>query len=156
MLNTAAHLRAALLVACVLVSVQGYSQEAPTPIARNGVTYVTGGIGEDEVRAFHEVARQYNMRLTFASKTGHYLSDVDVSITSNQHVILSARSEGPFLFVHVPPGRYRIAARDRHLTETKEVVVPSTGAIDVRFYWDDPDRHGVMQLCQRCPKPAQQ
>lgn len=57
-----------------------------------GVTYVTGGIGEDEVRAFREVASNYNMRITLASKAGHYLSDVDVSITSGQRVVLSVRS----------------------------------------------------------------
>ena len=156
MFNVSTHLPAALLVSCVLASTHAFAQTAPTPVTHAGVAYVTGGIGEDEVFAFREIAPKYNMRITLASKAGHYLSDVDVSITSGQHVVLAVRTEGPFLFVRVPTGRYRIAARDRHITETKEVVVPSTGAIDVRFYWDDPDRHGVMQLCQRCPKPAQQ
>ncbi len=94
--------------------------------------------------------------ITLASKAGHYLSDVDVSITSGQHVALAVRTEGPFLFVRVPAGRYRIAARDRHVTETKEVAVPSRGAIDVHFYWADPDRHGVMLLCRSCPNRTPQ
>lgn len=143
---------AALFVPCILASTVGMAQTIPSPLVRNGVTYVTGGIGEDEVQAFREVAAKYNMRITLASKTGHYLSDVDVKIVSGQREVLAVRTEGPFLFVSVPPGRYEVVARERHLTETKQVVVPAHGGIDVRFYWEDPDRHGVMILCRRCPK----
>lgn len=143
-----------LFVPCILASAQIFAQTAPTPIARNGVTYITGGIGEDEVQAFRSVAARYNMRITLASKAGHYLSDVDIKITSGQREVLSVRTEGPFLFVNAQPGRYQIVARDRHVTETKQVVVPAHGGVDVRFYWDDPDRHGVMQICRRCPGPV--
>lgn len=146
---------AALFVPCVLTSTVGFAQTAPSPAVRNGVTYVTGGIGEDEVQAFHEAAAKYNMRITLASKTGHYLSDVDVKIVSGQQEVLAVRTEGPFLFASVPPGRYEVVARERHLTEKKQVVVPSHGGVDVRFYWDDPDSHGVMILCRRCPKAVQ-
>jgi hypothetical protein len=144
---------ALLLVLCALASARTFAQTAPTPVARNGVTYITGGIGEDEVQAFRAAAATYNMRITLASKSGHYLSDVDIKITSGQREVLSVRTEGPFLFVSAQPGRYQIVAQDRTLTETKQVVVPARGGVDVRFYWDDPDRHGVMQLCRRCPKP---
>lgn len=156
MFTISPRLCATLLLSGVLASSQSFAQSIPAPVTHTGVTYLTGGIGEDEVRAFREVASQYNMRITLATKAGHYLSDVHVSITSGQHVVLAVRTEGPFLFVRVPAGRYRIAARDRQLTETKEVTVPSRGAIDVHFYWDDPDRHAVIQLCRRCPKPGQQ
>ncbi|MGN6666587.1 MAG: carboxypeptidase regulatory-like domain-containing protein [Trinickia sp.] len=153
MFNVSMSLPTALLVSCVLAGTAASvsAQTAPTPITHQKVTYVTGGIGEDEVHAFRQVASQYNMRITLASKSGQYLSDVDVSITSGRDVVLAVRTEGPFLFVRVPAGRYRIAARDRHLTETKEITVPSRGAVDVHFYWEDPDRHGVIQLCRRCP-----
>ena len=142
-----------LFVPCILASAQLFAQTAPAPIARNGVTYITGGIGEDEVQAFRAAATRYNMRITLASKSGHYLSDVDIKITSGQRDVLSVRTEGPFLFVSAQPGRYQIVAQDRHLTETKQVVVPARGGVDIHFYWDDPDRQGVMQLCRRCPKP---
>jgi len=147
---------AALVFSCVLASTHVFAQTEPAPITHSGITYVTGGIGEDEVRAFHEVAPKYNLRITLATKAGHYLSDVDVRIAAGQHEVLHLRTEGPFLFVRVPAGRYQIAARDRHLTETKHVVVPAQGGTDVRFYWDDPDRHGVMQICRSCPERGRQ
>jgi hypothetical protein len=54
------------------------AQPLPTPTEQNGIRYVTVGIGEDEVKAFHSVAPNYNVRIPLAVKSGHYLSD-DVS-----------------------------------------------------------------------------
>lgn len=156
MSNISARVLAALLVSCALASTHVSAQTpqaAPAPVERNGVTYITGGIGEDEVRAFREVAPKYNLRITLASKAGHYLSDINVRITSGTRLVLAVRTEGPFLFARVPPGSYRIAARDRHETIKKEVVVPRQGGVDVHFYWDDPDRHDVMLICRSCPQP---
>ena len=151
MSNIPARPLAALLVSCVLASAHVVAQTEPAPVTHSGITYVTGGIGEDEVRAFHEVAPRYNLRITLATKAGHYLSDVNVRIAEGQREVLHLRTEGPFLFVRLPAGHYKITARDRNLTETKQVVVPAKGGIDVHFYWDDPDRHGVMQVCRSCP-----
>ena len=156
MSNIPARPLAALLFSCVLASTHVFAQTEPAPVTHSGITYVTGGIGEDEVRAFHEVAPKYNLRITLATKAGHYLSDVNVRIAEGQREVLHLRTEGPFLFVRLPAGHYQIAARDRHLTETKQVVVPAKGGIDARFYWDDPDRHGVMQICRNCPAKARQ
>ena len=156
MSDIAARLLTPLFLSCILTSAHVFAQVAPAPVTRNGVTYVTGGIGEDEVHAFRDVAAKYNMRITLASKAGHYLSDVDVRITSGQSEVLAVRTEGPFLFVSLPAGRYQVSARDRHVTETKQVVVPQQGSIDVHLYWDDSDRQDAKVLCRRCSQRSQQ
>jgi hypothetical protein len=93
--------------------------------------------------------------MTFASKTGSYLSDIDVTITSGAgRSVLTVRTEGPFLFVRLPAGRYQIRAQTRHITETRKIQVPAHGGADLRFYWGDPDRHGVMRVCKSCPDTA--
>jgi hypothetical protein len=97
----------------------------------------------------------YNLRMTFASKTGNHLSDIDVTITSGAGgPILSVRTEGPVLFVRLPAGRYQIGAQTRHITETRNIQVPAHGAADLRFYWEDPVRHGVLRICTSCPNTA--
>jgi hypothetical protein len=127
------------------------AQSLPQPATQNGVSYITGGVGEDEVQAFRAVAPQYNLRMTFAAKTGSYLSDIDVTITSAAgQKVLSVRTEGPFLFVSLPAGRYQIRAQMRQITETRQIRVPVPGWAEMRFYWDDPDRHGVVELCKSC------
>ena len=143
-----------LLATCALnAGASALAQTSPEPVERNGVAYITGGIGQDEVTAFRDVAPRYNLRITFASKAGHYLPDVDVTLSSGKSAILDVHTNGTFLFVRVPPGRYTVSARDRAVQEVRRVVVPARGGVDVRFYWHDPDRHGAMRLCKACPAP---
>ncbi|MFM0084485.1 carboxypeptidase regulatory-like domain-containing protein [Paraburkholderia sediminicola] len=143
------------LLFCAWASGAALAQSLAQPASQNGVSYITGGVGEDEVQAFRAAAPGYNLRMTFASKTGNYLSDVDVTITSGAgRSVLSVRTEGPFLFVRLPAGRYQIGAQTRHITETRKIQVPAHGGADLRFYWEDPDRHGVMRICESCPDTA--
>ncbi|AJZ56599.1 hypothetical protein OI25_7129 [Paraburkholderia fungorum] len=140
---------------CVCANGAALAQSLPQPASQNGISYITGGVGEDEVQAFRAAAPGYNLRMTFASKTGSYLSDIDVTITSGAgRSVLSVRTEGPFLFVRLPAGRYQIGAQTRHITETRKIQVPAHGGADLRFYWEDPDRHGVMRVCKSCPDTA--
>ncbi|KVF75884.1 hypothetical protein WS75_13820 [Burkholderia sp. FL-7-2-10-S1-D7] len=146
-----------LLAACLLnIGANVLAQTSTEPIVRNGVAYITGGIGQDEVTAFRDVAPRYNLRITFTSKRGHYLSDVDVTLSSGKSTILDAHTMGPFLFARVPPGRYTVSARDRAVQEVRHVVVPVRGAVDVRFYWRNPERQGAMRLCGECSGSQEQ
>ena len=139
-----------LFYACV--NGAALAQSSLQPASQNGVTYVTGGVGQDEVQAFRAAAPGYNLRMTFASRTGSYLSDVDVTIHSGAgRPVLVVRTAGPFLLVRLPAGSYQIKAKIRHITENRKVDVPARGGIDVRFYWEDPDSHGVVRLCKSCP-----
>ncbi|WP_433704770.1 carboxypeptidase regulatory-like domain-containing protein [Paraburkholderia sacchari] len=115
------------------------------PVTRNGIEYVSGGIGADEVHAIQALAPQYNLRITFALTGGEYLSDVTVTLKSERGVeLLKARTHGPLIFFRVPPGRYRVAAQAGHVIEHRWVRVPAKGGIDTRFYWPEPNRHGVV------------
>ncbi|WP_420483642.1 carboxypeptidase regulatory-like domain-containing protein [Burkholderia cepacia] len=141
-----------LLSTCLMAAAASAPAQAlPEPVERNGAVYITGGVGEEEVAAFRAAAPRYNLRITFATKGGHYLSDIDVTLASGKSTILDAHTAGPFLFARVPPGRYTVSARDRAVQEVRHVVVPAHGAVDVRFYWRNPDRRDVMRLCSGCP-----
>lgn len=129
------------------VAAVGYADNALTPIERDGVTYVAGGIGSDEAAAFREQAFRYSLRMTFASKTGEHVSDVGVVIPEGPRQVLAAQATGPFLHVRLPAGRYTASARDRHGRETKQVRIDSHRGAELRFYWEDPDRHDVRHLC---------
>ncbi|WP_175828826.1 carboxypeptidase regulatory-like domain-containing protein [Burkholderia cepacia] len=141
-----------LLSTCLLAAAASVlAQALPEPVEQNGAVYITGGIGGEEVAAFRAAAPRYNLRITFASKAGHYLSDVDVTLASGKSTILDVHTAGPFLFARVPPGRYTVSARDRAVQEVRHVVVPTHGAVDMRFYWQNPERRGVIRLCAGCP-----
>ncbi|KVT41294.1 carboxypeptidase regulatory-like domain-containing protein [Burkholderia ubonensis] len=127
-------------------------QSSPVQVGRTGIAYMTGGIGADDVSAFRAAAPRYNLRITLASAAGEYLSDVDVTILSGTTPLLDVRTAGPFLFARMPPGRYKVVARDSRTLEIRHVVVPARGGVDVRFYWDAPDLGDVAHRCPECAK----
>lgn len=127
------------------------AQSLPEAVSRNGVLYMTGGIGEDEAKTFLALAPRYSLRLTLTSPSGNYLADVDVKIaTVDGNVVLDTRTDGPFLYVMLPAGRYRIVANAGRSDVSKVVVVPRRGGVELRFSLQERATSDADVSCPRC------
>lgn len=110
----------------------------PPPEVREyqDVRYLTGGVGETERQRLQAAARDFNLKLTFAEKSGAYLSDIDVVVTGKDgRTVLAATSDGPFLLAQLPPGDYRISASAGDRQQTRNVTVRDRGQASSNFYW---------------------
>ncbi|MBB6593113.1 hypothetical protein LBW62_01095 [Ralstonia solanacearum] len=108
----------------------------PPPVQRAGVTYLSGGIGQDDVASMRAAAPRYNLQLTFAGKAGEYIADVDTRIRqADGTIVLGVVSEGPLLFVHLPPGRYRVSATYNGVEQHLAVRVPGRGSAARSMAW---------------------
>ena len=83
------------------------------------------------------VKSQYNLRLLFALQgSGEYLSNVQVRIDkAGGPTLLTAVSEGPWFYVHLPPGRYNLTLDNAGQVQTRRVTVPARSATEQSFYW---------------------
>jgi hypothetical protein len=77
-----------------------------------GFTYVCGGVGEQEAARMKNMAGDYDMMLTFATRKGAYLADVNVDIKESKgRAELQAMCGGPIMLVDVPhTGTYQVHA----------------------------------------------
>lgn len=82
------------------------------PQTQNDVTYLCGGVGQEEASYMKKEARAYDMMLTFATRDGDYLADVNVDIRDAKgKPVLQASCDSPMLLVDLPrSGTYRIHA----------------------------------------------
>jgi hypothetical protein len=76
-----------------------------------GTRYLVGGIGSDERETIENLGTDFNVKFVFAQTSGDYVSDVRVVIDDVHgkrvaHVV----TNGPWLYVKLPPGRYRVEA----------------------------------------------
>lgn len=100
------------------------------------MTYVTGGVGEDELSAIRAMSLKFNLRMLFAGKDGMYLSDVDVVISSASGMkVVEVRTTGPILYARLAPGRYRISATSDQGKQDRWALVSGHGGTNVNFYW---------------------
>jgi hypothetical protein len=102
-----------------------------------GIAYVTGGVGQDEANTLRRIASSYSMRATFTTRSGEYLSGVDVQVSRSGTVVFAARSEGPYLFAQIPPGHYRLNATFDGMTRTRDLYIPERGGVRFTLTWPD-------------------
>lgn len=80
-------------------------------VDRQGVPYITGGVGITERAQMDRMDDGYNLKLIFDVTSGDYLSSVNVKIqNANGKVLLEAVSDGPWFAAQLTPGTYRITA----------------------------------------------
>jgi hypothetical protein len=121
---------AGLLCAASLAHAQpgnaGGGEDALPPSSTvNGITYVCGGVGSEEAERMKRAARDYDLMLTFATKTGSYVSDVQVAIADARgRSLLNTSCNGPIMLVNLPKGgRYHIRGESEGRAASGDVLV---------------------------------
>ncbi|WP_397448103.1 carboxypeptidase regulatory-like domain-containing protein [Pseudomonas sp. NA-150] len=107
------------------------------PGEQNGVTYLSGGIGQDEAQAIRQT-RGYNLHLEFfAGPTDEFTSDVDVSIQSpNGKQWLMLNQTGPIVLVKLPQGQYQVTLSRNGNVKKENVTISASGAKTVNVHWN--------------------
>ena len=113
------------------------SLDAPVVEQKNGVNYVTGGIGLDGREQLLSIGRDMNLQLVFAEKgSGAYLTDVDVQISdASGNDVLSVEQADPLVFAELQPGTYEVKATIHGETIARQVKVPRNGQRTEIFHW---------------------
>ncbi|MFY9963160.1 carboxypeptidase regulatory-like domain-containing protein, partial [Pseudomonas sp.] len=103
---------------------------------QNGISYVAGGIGQDESRAIQQV-QGYNLQLTFSSGSQNkYVPDVDLMIQGVQgQILLRLNQVGPMVQVKLPPGKYNLIASRNGEQQVGAVNVVPGQTEKVNLHW---------------------
>lgn len=102
----------------------------PLDVMTNGlVTYVTGGIGDEELDQLRTVGNNFNLHVLFSSINGEYISNVMVRLLNDKGMeVLSVMNAGPYLYARLEPGHYTVEATDSQgVVKTAKVTVPAKG-----------------------------
>lgn len=77
----------------------------------NGIAYVSGGVGIEERKALRARENDFNLKLVFASVSGHYLSNIDVIIQNSKgDTLVKIKSDGPWVLLDMDHGDYKVIA----------------------------------------------
>ena len=108
---------------------------------RGNLAWVSGGIGESQAKAFEHAAPRYPLTLEFIVKPerkgarAEFTAAVPVKVTGkNGKELLSATSQGPFMLIELPRGRYTVIA-ERHGKQIERHVVVGQEHQRVVFEW---------------------
>jgi hypothetical protein len=107
------------------------------PENRSGdVTYISGGIGDEERDEIRQREANFNLKLLFSERDGSYLTGVDVLLLNAKgETVLDAKAAGPFLLARVPAGRYTVKLSANGKTQQGKVSVGAKGKQQAVFRW---------------------
>lgn len=98
-----------------------------------GVEMLSTGVGKDE-RVPHA---DYSVLIVFAEKTGPLLADLKVTVKDETgKAVVETVSEGPWLFLKLPAGTYKVqATRTNGQLRSGTVAAPASGQARLVLAW---------------------
>jgi hypothetical protein len=118
----------------------GAAAEPTRGKTEGGIAYAMGGVTISDLQDLERHRDRFSLWITTAAKkTGAYLADVQVRITrADGNLVFNAPIPGPWLFIDLPPGRYRIEAAHRGRPQTRSTQIHAGDRHQLLFYFDDP------------------
>ncbi len=114
--------------------------QLPAKKMQNAVSYLSGGVGDDEEIHIRRAAKDFGLLLEFTEiergqPHGYWSSDVNVRVKSGTNLLVNDRSDGPLMLIKLEPGNYVIEAERAGVKHTRRTEVKANVVIRERFIW---------------------
>lgn len=104
----------------------------------DGRAFVSGGIGQAEVKGLEAERDKYSLWvITAARVSGAYLSDVPIRIVdAANRTVFDRKLDGPWLLIDLAPGKYIVEATYRGQTQRRTTSIQHGDHHQVVFHFD--------------------
>jgi hypothetical protein len=114
---------------------QSSSDDVLQPTQAGDITYVTGGIGDEERAALHDTAKDYNLRVMSASHDGAFMGDTHIMLYNHKGDVLLDANAGPLFFAKMPAGSYRLEATHDGVVKKQAFTIKGNKPALVHLGW---------------------
>jgi hypothetical protein len=131
--------KAFLFVVLCQTAMVATAHEVSRTAAPSAASFICGGVGQMEQDWFKQQASRHDALLTFATRTGAYIADVDVKVRAKDGMVLAeGRCGGPLMLLDLKnPGTYRIEATFENERQIRNVHIGQQPK-RLSFLWPDP------------------
>lgn len=113
--------------------------QIPATQHANGISYITGGVGEEESLAIVAEAKQWPLFLELSqleNGRGVWIFGADIKIlNSKQQVVFEAQAEGPYMVINLDAGDYSIEASYQGVVQKRAISVKANTPQKVSIFW---------------------
>lgn len=130
--------RLILSAVCLTFSSMVFAQIPDTQYSQ-GISYISGGVGEEESQAILTESKQWPLLLELSqleNGRGVWIFGAMIKIlnTMNQ-VIFDAQSDGPYILINLTAGQYQIEASYQGSIQKKSVLIQGSGLQKLAIFW---------------------
>lgn len=113
-----------------------YGDNLPEVQQVGDISYVTGGIGDEEREALLAAQHNYNLRiLSAAGKSGAYPGDTHICIFDKSGNELLNTDADPIFYAFLPIGHYRVEETSEGQTKKQSFVIGANKPVLITFRW---------------------
>ncbi|MDR3449555.1 MAG: T9SS type A sorting domain-containing protein [Alphaproteobacteria bacterium] len=105
------------------------------PATKNGIAYLTGGIGDAERAEIESHRHDYNFHLMLATLQGGFVGDASVSISDAKGNVLPETDSGPLFYATLPPGAYTVSIAHDNAVKKLKIVINQGKPVYVAQAW---------------------
>lgn len=111
----------------------------------NGVTYINGGISDEEVAEFKAKVHEFNLHVLLNAPRGEFISDVTLTLMDSAgKQLVSISDAGPYFYAKLAPGTYTLnATAATGEKKTATLAIKSSGAVKKELTFREPDNEIV-------------
>lgn len=132
------YIKSILSAFCIVISSVVLAQIPDTQYSR-GISYVSGGVGEEESQAILAEAKQWPLLLELSqleNGRGVWIFGAKIKILNSQNqVIFDAQADGPYILINLAVGQYQIEASYLGVTQKRSVNVQASAPQKLAIFW---------------------
>ncbi len=115
------------------------SAQIPETQHSQGISYITGGVGEEEATAILAEAKQWPLMLELSqieNGRGIWIFGANIKVMSNSRQrIFEAQAQGPFMLINLMPGEYMIEATYQDVALKRGVAIKADSPQKISIFW---------------------
>ncbi|WP_353431896.1 carboxypeptidase-like regulatory domain-containing protein [Polynucleobacter sp. MWH-UH23A] len=104
-----------------------------------GISYISGGVGEEESVAILAEAKQWPLLLELSqieNGRGVWIFGAQIKlINKQQKVIFNAQADGPYMLINLEPGDYSIEASYQGVEQKRTLNVKANASQKISLFW---------------------
>ena len=132
------YIKSILSAVCILTSSAVFSQIPDTQYSQ-GISYISGGVGEEESKAILAEAKQWPLLLELSqleNGRGIWIFGAKIKILNSQNkVMFDAQADGPYILVNLNAGQYQIEASYQGVTQKRAVSIQASAPQKLAIFW---------------------
>jgi hypothetical protein len=140
--NRSAGLPRALVATAIMACMAAAGAQQPVTTApREAVSYLNGGVGQEEAARMREISAEFPVGLTFTRHNGtqntdEFVADVNVRVRDSAgQTVVAAAGQGPIFLLRVPDGTYALEAELNGEVKTRRIDVVGGRHQEIAFSW---------------------
>ena len=132
------YIKTILSTICLTCFSMTYAQILNTQYSQ-GISYISGGVGEEESQAILAEAKQWPVLLELSqleNGRGVWIFGAKIKITNAQNqVIFDAQADGPYMLINLPAGNYLLEGIYQEVLQKRSIAVKTALSQKISLFW---------------------